>query len=110
MSARYGLPASFSCCRCCPCWLPYAAVVTVVRPTAAVIRILALPEHAVQSGERPLAAPLPLDLARARLQAAVEAIIERNPNAFRPKIAASPGLGADASVKHNKGCHCKKSG
>ncbi|CAH8340689.1 unnamed protein product [Eruca vesicaria subsp. sativa] len=32
---------------------------------------------------------------------AVEATLDRNPNAFRPKIASSP---------HNKGCHCKKSG
>ncbi|CAK8534026.1 unnamed protein product [Lathyrus sativus] len=50
---------------------------------------------------------------------AVEATLERNPNAFRPKIASSP-QGARNSreeagegvilVKHNKGCHCKKSG
>nr|GMD86669.1 protein tesmin/TSO1-like CXC 5 isoform X1 [Ipomoea batatas] len=49
---------------------------------------------------------------------AVEAILERNPNAFRPKIASSP-LGVrdkdearDGLIlgKHNKGCHCKKSG
>lgn len=39
---------------------------------------------------------------------AVEITLERNPNAFRPKIAADPADG-DAS-KHNKGCHCKKSG
>lgn len=39
---------------------------------------------------------------------AVELTLERNPNAFRPKIAADPGDG-EAS-KHNKGCHCKKSG
>ncbi|KAJ0250898.1 CRC domain-containing protein [Hirschfeldia incana] len=31
----------------------------------------------------------------------VEAILDRNPNAFTPKIASSP---------HNKGCRCKKSG
>ncbi|EPS71329.1 hypothetical protein M569_03430, partial [Genlisea aurea] len=50
---------------------------------------------------------------------AVGATLERNPNAFRPKIASSP-LGARdhreeaaeglVSGKHNKGCHCKKSG
>lgn len=39
---------------------------------------------------------------------AVEITLERNPNAFRPKIAADPADG-DAG-KHNKGCHCKKSG
>ncbi|KAK3272807.1 hypothetical protein CYMTET_18912 [Cymbomonas tetramitiformis] len=47
---------------------------------------------------------------------AVEATLERNPNAFRPKIGNSPsgargGIGEDElSGKHNKGCHCKKSG
>ncbi|XP_012574748.1 protein tesmin/TSO1-like CXC 5 isoform X2 [Cicer arietinum] len=50
---------------------------------------------------------------------AVEATLERNPNAFRPKIASSPqGTRASSEeagegvilVKHNKGCHCKKSG
>ncbi|XP_049345438.1 protein tesmin/TSO1-like CXC 5 isoform X1 [Solanum verrucosum] len=50
---------------------------------------------------------------------AVEATLERNPNAFRPKIASSPhGTrekredAGDGLVlpKHNKGCHCKKSG
>jgi len=48
-------------------------------------------------------------------QEAVEAILERNPNAFRPKIAPRPGwtLGEDEfdiHGRHNKGCHCKKSG
>ena len=49
-------------------------------------------------------------------QEAVEATLDRNPNAFRPKIDASPaGGGADdaegaAAGRHNKGCHCKKSG
>ncbi|OUZ99985.1 CRC domain [Macleaya cordata] len=52
-------------------------------------------------------------------QEAVEATLERNPNAFRPKIASSPH-GTRVSkeetgdvpmvAKHNKGCHCKKSG
>ncbi|CAH9131313.1 unnamed protein product [Cuscuta epithymum] len=58
---------------------------------------------------------------------AVEATLDRNPNAFRPKIASSPhGIrdsrvlsqlktkeeAGDGSIlgKHNKGCHCKKSG
>lgn len=33
---------------------------------------------------------------------AMEAIVERNPNAFKPKIYEK-GF-------HSKGCHCKKSG
>ncbi|KAH9621588.1 hypothetical protein KSS87_014005 [Heliosperma pusillum] len=49
---------------------------------------------------------------------AVEATLERNPNAFRPKIANSPHGTREAREeageviigKHNKGCHCKKSG
>ncbi|KAL2479792.1 Protein tesmin/TSO1-like CXC 5 [Abeliophyllum distichum] len=49
---------------------------------------------------------------------AVEATLERNPNAFRPKIASSPHGTQDIREeagdlilgKHNKGCHCKKSG
>ncbi|KAL0904065.1 hypothetical protein M5K25_026136 [Dendrobium thyrsiflorum] len=50
---------------------------------------------------------------------AIEVILERNPNAFRPKIASSPHTVRDRKdevvelpymVKHNKGCHCKKSG
>ena len=54
---------------------------------------------------------------------AVEATLERNPNAFRPKIAvvASPGGvghagggvdgdGGDVVARHNRGCHCKRSG
>ncbi|KAI0488104.1 hypothetical protein KFK09_027931 [Dendrobium nobile] len=50
---------------------------------------------------------------------AIEVILERNPNAFRPKIASSPHTVGDIKdevvelpymVKHNKGCHCKKSG
>uniref|UniRef100_A0A5B7A9F0 CRC domain-containing protein n=1 Tax=Davidia involucrata TaxID=16924 RepID=A0A5B7A9F0_DAVIN len=50
---------------------------------------------------------------------AVEATLERNPNAFRPKIASSPRGTRDSREeagevlvlgKHNKGCHCKKSG
>ncbi|URD71919.1 Tesmin TSO1-like CXC domain containing protein [Musa troglodytarum] len=49
---------------------------------------------------------------------AVEATLERNPNAFRPKIGSSPHATRDRRDevgellvgKHNKGCHCKKSG
>jgi hypothetical protein len=36
-------------------------------------------------------------------QYAIESILDRNPNAFKPKIAAEKGV-------HTKGCHCKKSG
>ncbi|XP_068653030.1 protein tesmin/TSO1-like CXC 5 isoform X2 [Aristolochia californica] len=52
-------------------------------------------------------------------QEAVEATLERNPNAFRPKIGSSPHASRDNREesgelplvgKHNKGCHCKKSG
>ncbi|CAN8257575.1 unnamed protein product [Cochlearia groenlandica] len=50
---------------------------------------------------------------------AVESTLERNPNAFRPKIASSPHGARDNMEevggvvmlgKHHKGCHCKKSG
>ncbi|KAD3067895.1 hypothetical protein E3N88_35775 [Mikania micrantha] len=49
---------------------------------------------------------------------AVETTLERNPNAFRSKIASSPHGNRDNREeagevvvlgKHNKGCHCKKS-
>ncbi|KAK7311791.1 hypothetical protein RJT34_10149 [Clitoria ternatea] len=52
-------------------------------------------------------------------QEAVGITLERNPNAFKPKIASSPREARyskeDVSElqvigKHNKGCHCKKSG
>ncbi|KAL6556618.1 hypothetical protein OROGR_005906 [Orobanche gracilis] len=39
----------------------------------------------------------------------IDAILERNPIAFR-KIASSPDGATDGGVEHNKGCHCKKSG
>lgn len=49
---------------------------------------------------------------------AIEATLERNPDAFRPKIGSSPHTNRNNEVssdlplvgKHNKGCHCKKSG
>ncbi|KAL8254831.1 hypothetical protein R6Q59_033052 [Mikania micrantha] len=51
---------------------------------------------------------------------AVENTLERNPKAFRPKIDSSPHGNRESSReeageavvlgKHNKGCHCKKSG
>lgn len=50
---------------------------------------------------------------------AIGATLERNPNAFRPKIANSPNGSRDdreeagevkGLAKHNKGCNCKKSG
>ncbi|VVB17170.1 unnamed protein product [Arabis nemorensis] len=52
-------------------------------------------------------------------QEAITAILERNPNAFKPKIAGSPHGMKDLQEdvrqililgKHSKGCHCKKSG
>ncbi|RWR72461.1 protein tesmin/TSO1-like protein CXC 5 [Cinnamomum micranthum f. kanehirae] len=50
---------------------------------------------------------------------AIDLTLERNPHAFRPKIASSPHANRDRrdeagdlphAGKHNKGCHCKKSG
>ncbi|CAH8361178.1 unnamed protein product [Eruca vesicaria subsp. sativa] len=50
---------------------------------------------------------------------AIESTLERNPYAFRPKIASSPHDARDNKEvvggavmlgKHHKGCHCKKSG
>ena len=46
-------------------------------------------------------------------QAAIAATLERNPLAFRPKIAQSPLPGnpdSPSAGRHMKGCHCKKSG
>lgn len=45
-------------------------------------------------------------------QAAVEVILERNPNAFQPKVKRkSTGTdGAAGREKHQKGCNCRKSG
>ncbi|XP_073042614.1 protein tesmin/TSO1-like CXC 7 isoform X2 [Primulina eburnea] len=44
----------------------------------------------------------------ANRKASIYAILERNPNAFMPKIAISPHGASD--VEHYKGCNCKKSG
>lgn len=51
----------------------------------------------------------------AMVQKAVTATLERNPTAFRPKICTSPvppgsDPGQPIPGKHQKGCHCKKSG
>ena len=47
-------------------------------------------------------------------KSAIDATLERNPMAFRPKIAASalPAVEQSPSAhgRHTKGCHCKKSG
>ncbi|KAI0560420.1 CRC domain containing protein [Gracilaria domingensis] len=45
-------------------------------------------------------------------QAAVEVILERNPNAFQPKVKrkATGAFGALGREKHQKGCNCRKSG
>jgi hypothetical protein len=47
-------------------------------------------------------------------KSAIDATLERNPMAFRPKIAASamPAVEDSPSAhgRHTKGCHCKKSG
>jgi hypothetical protein len=48
------------------------------------------------------------DHERAR-QKAVEATLERNPNAFRPKISSPAGASLGREAKHNKGCNCRKS-
>ncbi|KAJ7011828.1 protein tesmin/TSO1-like CXC 6 isoform X1 [Populus alba x Populus x berolinensis] len=48
---------------------------------------------------------------------AAECILERNPNAFKPKITGSPctppddgDAAKDVLAKHIKGCHCKRTG
>lgn len=42
---------------------------------------------------------------------AIKACLERNPNAFRPKIGKAKDTSGDLSIrKHTKGCNCKRSG
>eukprot|EP00831_Metopus_contortus_P066302 TRINITY_DN5914_c0_g1_i1.p1 TRINITY_DN5914_c0_g1~~TRINITY_DN5914_c0_g1_i1.p1 ORF type:complete len:425 (-),score=25.63 TRINITY_DN5914_c0_g1_i1:55-1329(-) len=44
---------------------------------------------------------------------AIQATLERNPNAFDPKIARIEENGKEQvslPIQHNRGCHCKKSG
>jgi hypothetical protein len=44
-------------------------------------------------------------------QRAIKTCLERNPNAFRPKIGKAKDVTGDSSVrKHTKGCNCKRSG
>ncbi|VDD90147.1 unnamed protein product [Enterobius vermicularis] len=40
---------------------------------------------------------------------AVKLSLERNPNAFKPKIGVAPRGRVDVERLHQKGCHCKKS-
>ncbi|XP_076297256.1 protein lin-54 homolog isoform X2 [Lasioglossum baleicum] len=42
-------------------------------------------------------------------QRAIKSCLERNPNAFRPKIGKGRETGEDIR-RHNKGCNCKRSG
>ncbi|XP_022916448.1 protein lin-54 homolog isoform X2 [Onthophagus taurus] len=43
-------------------------------------------------------------------QRAIKNCLDRNPNAFRPKIGKSKDLGELPIRKHTKGCNCKRSG
>ncbi|KAK5641328.1 hypothetical protein RI129_009875 [Pyrocoelia pectoralis] len=43
-------------------------------------------------------------------QRAIKSCLERNPNAFRPKIGKAKDTGDTAVRKHTKGCNCKRSG
>jgi len=43
-------------------------------------------------------------------QEAIDATLDRNSNAFRPKVLPTPSGDEEAEGRHNKGCHCKKSG
>ncbi|CAH0725583.1 unnamed protein product, partial [Brenthis ino] len=43
-------------------------------------------------------------------QKAIRGCLERNPNAFRPKIGKAKIGGPDIIRRHNKGCNCKRSG
>ena len=43
-------------------------------------------------------------------QRAIKSCLERNPNAFRPKIGKARDTGDTPIRKHTKGCNCKRSG
>lgn len=43
-------------------------------------------------------------------QRAIRNCLERNPNAFRPKIGKGKEIGESSIRKHTKGCNCKRSG
>ncbi|XP_045451228.1 protein lin-54 homolog [Melitaea cinxia] len=43
-------------------------------------------------------------------QKAIRGCLDRNPNAFRPKIGKAKIGGPDIIRRHNKGCNCKRSG
>lgn len=43
-------------------------------------------------------------------QKAIRNCLERNPNAFRPKIGKGRDAGESSIRKHTKGCNCKRSG
>ncbi|KAJ0174530.1 hypothetical protein K1T71_009638 [Dendrolimus kikuchii] len=43
-------------------------------------------------------------------QKAIRACLERNPNAFRPKIGKAKSAGPEPVRRHTKGCNCKRSG
>ncbi|CAH2044003.1 unnamed protein product, partial [Iphiclides podalirius] len=43
-------------------------------------------------------------------QKAIRGCLDRNPNAFRPKIGKAKLGGPDIVRRHNKGCNCKRSG
>lgn len=43
-------------------------------------------------------------------QKAIRACLDRNPNAFRPKIGKSKTGGPEPVRRHTKGCNCKRSG
>ncbi|XP_013180231.1 PREDICTED: protein lin-54 homolog [Papilio xuthus] len=45
-----------------------------------------------------------------RRQKAIRGCLDRNPNAFRPKIGKAKVGGPEMIRRHNKGCNCKRSG
>jgi hypothetical protein len=48
----------------------------------------------------------------AQRKASIQGILDRNPDAFRPKITPGPinDFNLESTIKHNKGCSCKRSG